>query len=156
MSNLIYYPSSALLTQCADVNFDKIDVQQYYDSMIDVMYKNNGIGLAAPQVGLPWRFFLMHNNMYINPIIVERSDETETDIEGCLSFPHLWMKVKRAKDIVVEYYNNSGEHIENKFTGIESRCFQHELDHLDGICFNQRVSRLVFEIARKKQRKQNG
>ena len=70
MSNLIYYPSSALLTQCADVNFDKIDVQQYYDSMIDVMYKNNGIGLAAPQVGLPWRFFLMHNNMYINPIIL--------------------------------------------------------------------------------------
>ena len=48
MNNLIYYPNSALLTQCADVNFDKIDVQQYYDSMIDVMYKNNGIGLAAP------------------------------------------------------------------------------------------------------------
>ena len=99
---------------------------------------------------------MMETDMYINPVILEKSKDIVIDVEGCLSFPQLSMKVKRAKKVTVEYTDIEGNRKEGKFVNYMARCFQHELDHLDGITFDQRVSKLVFDRAIKKRRKQYG
>jgi peptide deformylase len=76
--------------------------------------------------------------------------------EGCLSFPNLWLKVKRNNKITAAYLDNTGKQCIIELEGIDSRCFQHELDHLDGITFTEYVSDLKLRMARKKQRKLNG
>ena len=150
------YPNEVLLQQCEEVDLNIIDISKYIDGMIDLMKVYKGIGLAAPQIGLNYRFFMMETDMYINPVILEKSEDIVIDTEGCLSFPGLSMRVKRAKKVIVEYTDIEGKRKEGKFVNYMSRCFQHELDHLDGITFNQRVSKLVFDRAIKKRRKQHG
>lgn len=156
MINLVKYPNEVLLQQCKEVDLNIIDISKYIDGMIDLMKVHKGIGLAAPQIGLNYRFFMMETDMYINPVILEQSEDIVIDTEGCLSFPGLSMRVKRAKKVTVEYTDIEGKRKEGKFVNYMARCFQHELDHLDGITFNQRVSKLVFDRAIKKRRKQHG
>jgi peptide deformylase len=88
-----------------------------------------------------------------NPKIVDQSSNTVLDQEGCLSYPGLYLTVKRPEWVVAEYQNSKGDLIEAKFDGYLSKCFQHELDHLDGICFVDRVSQLKLNLAMKKLRK---
>lgn len=125
-------------------------------AMSKLMIESNGIGLAAPQCGVNKRMFIMGNEtkLYacINPEILESSGEV-VDQEGCLSFPDLWLKVKRPETIKVRYQNALGETIETEFTGILSRVFQHERDHLDGICFDTRVGKLSLEMAKNRRKK---
>lgn len=125
-------------------------------NMSKVMIENNGIGLAAPQVGLKKRIFVMGNEakLYacINPEILEGAGEI-MDVEGCLSFPNLWLHVKRNETIKVRYFNALGEEIITEFTGIMARVFQHERDHLDGICFDTRVGKLSLDMAKKRRKK---
>ena len=156
MINLVMYPNEVLLQQCEEVDLNIIDISKYIDGMVNLMKAHRGIGLAAPQIGLNYRFFMMETDMYINPVILEKSEDIVIDTEGCLSFPGLSMRVKRAKKVIVEYMDIEGKRKEGKFVNYMSRCFQHELDHLDGITFNQRVSKLVFDRAIKKRRKQHG
>ena len=156
MINLVMYPNEVLLQQCEEVDLNIIDISKYIDGMVNLMKAHRGIGLAAPQIGLNYRFFMMETDMYINPVILEKSEDIVIDTEGCLSFPGLSMRVKRAKKVIVEYMDIEGKRKEGKFVNYMSRCFQHELDHLDGITFNQRVSKLVFDRAVNKRRKQNG
>tara|TARA_B100002003_G_C14077779_1_gene518485 strand:- start:359 stop:832 length:474 start_codon:yes stop_codon:yes gene_type:complete len=156
MINLVMYPNEVLLQQCEEVDLNIIDVSKYVEGMMNLMEMHKGTGLAAPQIGLNYRFFMMETDMYINPVILEQSEDIVIDIEGCLSFPGLSMKVNRAKKVIVEYTDIEGNKQEGKFVNYMSRCFQHELDHLDGITFNQRVSKLVFDRAIKKRRKQHG
>ena len=156
MIELVYYPNEVLLQQCEEVDLNIIDISKYIDGMIDLMKVHKGIGLAAPQIGLNYRFFMMETDMYINPVILEQSKDIVIDTEGCLSFPKLSMRVKRAKKVIVEYTDIEGNKKEGKFVNYMARCFQHELDHLNGITFNQRVSKLVFDRAIKKRRKQHG
>ena len=154
--NLVFHPDEILLQTCKEVDLNIIDVGKYVEGMINIMTVHSGLGLAAPQIGLNYRFFMMETDMYINPVILEKSKDIVIDVEGCLSFPQLSMKVKRAKKVTVEYTNIEGNRKEGKFVNYLARCFQHELDHLDGITFNQRVSKLVFDRAIKKRRKQYG
>ena len=156
MINLVMYPNEVLLQQCEEVDLNIIDISKYIDGMVNLMKAHRGIGLAAPQIGLNYRFFMMETDMYINPVILEKSEDIVIDTEGCLSFPGLSMRVKRAKKVIVEYMDIEGKRKEGKFVNYMSRCFQHELDHLNGITFNQRVSKLVFDRAIKKRRKQHG
>ena len=156
MIELVYYPNEVLLQQCEEVDLNIIDVSKYVKGMIDLMKVHKGIGLAAPQIGLNYRFFMMETDMYINPIILEKSKDIVIDTEGCLSFPQLSMRVKRAKKVIVEYTDIEGNRKEGKFVNYMARCFQHELDHLNGITFNQQVSKLVFDRAIKRRRKQHG
>ena len=142
-----------MLQPCEEVDFNMIDVSKYIEGMINLMKENRGLGLAAPQIGLNYRFFMMETDMYINPVILEKSKDIVIDVEGCLSFPQLSMKVKRAKKVTVEYTDIEGNRKEGKFVNYMARCFQHELDHLDGITFDQRVSKLVFNRAIKKRKK---
>ena len=156
MINLVFHPNEILLQPCEEVDFNIIDISKYIDGMINLMKTHKGIGLAAPQIGLTYRFFMMETDMYINPVILEKSKDIVIDTEGCLSFPRLSMKVKRAKKVTVEYTDIEGKRKEEKFVNYMSRCFQHELDHLNGITFDQQVSKLVFDRAIKKRRKQYG
>jgi len=122
------------------------------------MLNYNGLGLAANQVGLNARVFVIHNKeakpfAVFNPQIIESSSDKILIEEGCLSYPDLWMKVKRPEHIVVEFTNSRGKTIQEAYNGLLSRVFQHEYDHLDGICYVDRVSKLVYNIARKRKRK---
>jgi peptide deformylase len=156
-------PHQSLIQRSEDWNF-LIDqnAEQLEKSMIDFMIEANGIGLAANQIGIVKRVFVMGSNnipgfpapfAVFNPRIVEASTEMITDQEGCLSYPGLFLTVKRPSWIVAEYQNAKGDTIEARFDGYLSKCFQHELDHLDGICFVDKVSPLKLNLAMKKLRK---
>lgn len=134
------------------------DANDLVRRMAKLMMESNGIGLAGPQVGLSKRIFVMGNQdklfACINPEILE-ADGNEMDIEGCLSFPDLWLRVRRADKIKVRYYNALGGEIVTDFTGLMARVFQHERDHLDGICYDTRVGKLSLEMAKGRRKKRS-
>ena len=138
------------------------DAEALEKAMIDFMLTNKGIGLAANQVGLTKRVFVMGSNTLegfpapfalFNPRIIEASEETVLDEEGCLSYPGLYLKLKRPSWVIAEYQDSKGNFNEIKVDGYLSKCFQHELDHLDGVCFVDRVSQMKLQLAMKKLRK---
>ena len=133
------------------------DAEVLVTDMLRVMFATNGLGLSAPQVGKNYRMFVMGNQskMYacFNPKIISASEETEMGKEGCLSFPGLWLNVRRHKSIVTQYQDVEGNPHEIKFEGMVARCFQHELDHLNGICFVDRAANLSLKMARERQSK---
>jgi peptide deformylase len=123
----------------------------------------DGIGLAANQVGVRARMFIMGHRenpemaqAFFNPVVLSNTEEIEDIEEGCLSFPGIYVKVKRPKKIRVQWHDSKGEIQTDEFDGYNCKCFLHELDHLDGICFTSKVSKLKLDLAKKKQRKING
>ena len=122
-----------------DDNLDEI-----LEKMIETMYLGDGVGLAAPQVGLSLRMFVMDYGegpiKVVNPEILHMTQETEVDEEGCLSLPDIFENVERARFVKVKYQNEKGEWVEKEFEGYPARIFQHEYDHLDGILFIDRIS----------------
>ena len=127
-------------------------------AMSKFMTDNGGVGLAAPQLGIKKRIFIMGNFtklvVCINPKIVSLSEERGNDLEGCLSFPDLFVKVKRPASAVVQYNTISGELVERELTGLECRVFLHEYDHLIGVTFDQRAGNLSFKMAKDKRKKE--
>lgn len=124
------------------------DVRALIDDLMDTMYEADGIGLAAPQVGVPIRVFVYDvrepedaRGALINPRIVETSGRQKEE-EGCLSIPDLREIVQRAGRVVVEGLDADGEKVRIEAEGLLSRCLQHEVDHLDGVLFIDRVSPL--------------
>jgi peptide deformylase len=158
------------LTLLEENNPQLLEVSEEWDFRIDgspeelvramskFMTDNGGVGLAAPQLGIKKRIFIMGNFTKlvacINPKIVSLSEERGSDLEGCLSFPDLFMKVKRPTTAVVQYYTVSGELVERELSGLECRVFLHEYDHLIGVTFNQRVGNLSFKMAKDKRKKE--
>jgi peptide deformylase len=134
------------------------DPTELVTEMAKFMTDNGGVGLAAPQVGIKKRIFIMGNFTKlvacINPTIVSLSEDRALDLEGCLSFPELFMKVKRPASCLVQYYNTDGIQIERELTGLESRVFLHEFDHLIGVTFNQRVGDTTLMMAKEKRKKE--
>lgn len=126
--------------------------------MAKFMTDNGGVGLAAPQIGVKKRIFIMGNFVKlvacINPKIISLSEERANDLEGCLSFPELFMKVKRPASAIVNYYTISGELVERELTGLEARVFLHEYDHLIGVTFDQRVGNVTLRMAKDKRNKE--
>jgi len=123
------------------------------NNMFDTMKIEDGIGLAAPQVGLSLRLFVMsvdgEDIVCINPRIIAKSEDREVRNEGCLSFPKLNLKIKRPIEVFVSYNNMDGTELQRTFTDITARCFFHELDHLNGITFDSLASRLTLQMAKK-------
>jgi len=140
-----------------DYDFEKDgDPTEIVKVMTKIMFEHNGIGLAAPQVGVQKRLFIMGNEhklvVCINPKIISGTGNVK-DLEGCLSFPDLWLKVVRYDSIVVQYQNISNETVNDTLTGIIARVFQHEYDHLDGVCFDSKVGPISLDFAKNKRRK---
>lgn len=111
--------------------------------MIETMRAAPGVGLAGNQVGVLDRIFVWQveeeNGAVINPVITQRSDETEQDEEGCLSMPGIAYEVERARDVVIEGMDEHGDPIRFDASGFQARVFQHEIDHLDGVLFTDRL-----------------
>ena len=127
------------------------------DKMFEVMEREDGMGLAAPQVGLNQRLFVMtiadEDIVCINPTIIAKSEHREIRNEGCLSFPKLNLKIKRPIEVFVLYNNVDGTELQRTFTNVAGRCFLHELDHLNGITFDSLASRLTLQMAKKSREK---
>ena len=149
-------------------NVDVVDKNTFntLDQMLDVMYESNGIGLAAPQVGILKRLIVMDCSLknskkeaykFINPKIINLSEDMSEYEEGCLSLPTQFAKVMRPSRVKVEYINESGKKIIKVFDGLEATCIQHEMDHLEGILFIDYLSKLkktmiVKKLSKKKDR----
>ena len=128
-------------------------------NLSEAMERFGGIGLSANQLGLDYRVFVMRTadsgiKAFFNPEVTKLSKETEMMKEGCLSFPDIYLMIKRPKAIEFEYTDSDGERHTLQLEGLGSRCVQHELDHLNGIIFLQRASRFKIERALKARPKQ--
>lgn len=123
---------------------DKIDdkIRNIAANMVDVMLANNGVGLAAPQVGILKRIVIILVNeepkILVNPEIVFMSDNTCKMEEGCLSFPGQYYEIERPEKVTVKYRNLSGHPMLETHEGLTARILLHELDHLDGVVFLER------------------
>jgi peptide deformylase len=132
--------------------------ERFEQDMVILMKMQKGMGLAANQIGITKRFFAIGHESFDtfkksaiiwNPQVIKFSKEKVIDVEGCLSFKDIFVKVERPKEIEVQYETTQGKTRFAKLDGMESKCFQHELDHLDGITFNKRVSKLRWQMANK-------
>jgi peptide deformylase len=125
-------------------------VKQLLDDMTQTMYDAQGVGLAAPQVGISKRVVVIDVQdergllKLINPEIIEANGK-DTDIEGCLSFPGLAGEVEREESVTVRALDPDGKIVEICASGLLARAFQHEIDHLDGVLFVDKVTRFVDE-----------
>lgn len=160
--NLRLDPDPLLYQKLEDLDLTKdYDLVQIEQAMIDIMRANNGIGISANQVGFDRRVIVVQPKgqepfALFNPKIIDISEEELADQEGCLSFPNLFLSVNRHSEITVEYVDKHKKSCIIKFIGYDAKCVQHELDHLDGITFTKKVSKLKLDFAIKKQRKLNG
>lgn len=160
--NVIKFPDPILREKMPDFDFENpsVDPVQLEKDMIKIMFENDGIGLAANQVGVRARMFVMGHRDYpeaaqafFNPMVVAHVDDMEDLEEGCLSFPGIFANIKRPKKIKARWQNSKGEWEEDEFDGYNCKCFLHELDHLEGVVFQDRVSTLKWALAVKKTKK---
>ena len=161
---LIYHPNEWLEKKVAPFDFEKHDAKKVEADMISIMEKNQGVGLSANQVELDAQIFIIKPTglkdyedekpfAIINPKITAVSEEMVDGEEGCLSFPALMLNVNRANSIAVSYQNKEGTTVNEELHGFDARVFQHEFDHLQGINFVDRVSKLKLDLALKKRQK---
>lgn len=146
---IVQYPHPALRWKSKPITAITAELRQTVREMFSLMYEAKGIGLAANQVALPYRMFVVNvmadqeqeeeERVFINPEIVQRKGSAEEE-EGCLSLPELYGQVRRAEQIVVEAFDLDGLGFEMELTDLPSRVVQHECDHLDGVLFVDRMS----------------
>jgi peptide deformylase len=140
-----------------DFTNSPVDPNAFASSLVETCKALKGIGLSANQCGYPYRVFVMGADdtyvAFFNPKIISKSINEIHLIEGCLSFPLLGLRITRPESIHVQYQDFNGVKREQTFYGISSRCFQHELDHMNGILYTSRVKPLALEIGMKKRKK---
>ncbi|MDB5349252.1 MAG: peptide deformylase [Planctomycetota bacterium] len=149
MLRIVPYPHPALRYESRPIATINDALRARVREMFDLMYAAKGIGLAANQVGLPLRFFILNLSadpgkpeeevVFLNPEIVKRHASIEGE-EGCLSFPGLYSQVQRARKVRVQAFNLEGQPIDIEAHDLFSRAIQHELDHLDGNLFIDRLT----------------
>ncbi len=154
---IVTYPHPALRHVARPLTSIDKKVHLQVGAMLDLMYEGKGLGLAGPQVALPYQIFVMnlkvdpnerqHEEAYINPLIVERKGSVEGE-EGCLSFPGFFQKVRRAKTIRAQAYNLKGELVEINAADMVARVWQHEVDHLHGELFIDKLGPIARMASR--------
>lgn len=143
MRKLIVYPDPLLKRVSTPIErFDK-NLRLLYEDMNKIMKAFGGFGLAAIQVGVPKQAILVDETFLINPRIIWDSGEVEILIEACLSFPGIWLKVPRYKEVEVEYQDFSGDTHRSIAKGLRAQCIQHEIDHTLGQIF---VDKAIGEL----------
>ena len=136
-----------LRKKCEEVEEITTEIKTLIDTMAETMEKNQGVGLAAPQIGISKRIIVMKRDTeksrllaLVNPRIIKKSTETDMQEEGCLSFPDIFLGITRAREVEVEGLDGDGRKITIQASGLVARIFQHEVDHIDGILFFNRLS----------------
>ena len=152
--NIVLYGASVLKEKSTVVEEINDELRTILDEMVELMRKAKGVGLAANQVGIAKRFFVLEIEdkvkKVINPEIVEFGEEIVEYEEGCLSIPEIYKKVNRPEMIKVKYQNENGETVEEELHDLWARAFQHEFDHIDGILFIDRLSIMNKRLVAKK------
>ena len=158
--NVLHYPDPRLRLTARPVKEVRDTTRKLVDDMLETMYHERGIGLAAIQVGITKRILVMDVSedkseplVLINPRILDRSGSIESN-EGCLSVPGFYEPVRRASRIEIEYLDRSGKRVRRHWEGIHAVCAQHEIDHLDGKLFVDYLSSLKRNRIRKRIEKQ--
>lgn len=156
--HLIKSPNPWLEKKVKEFDFDELDASTVSKDMIDLMSNADGIGLSANQVGVDAQVFVFgdskeNSTICINPTILQYTKDTTVDVEGCLSFPNIFVKIKRPKEILAKWYDENLQEQVVKIEGYSAKCYLHEYDHLQGITFKDRVSKLKWDMATKKARK---
>ena len=160
---IIIAPDPVLKRRCLPVEAIDGGVRRLMDDMLDTMYAAPGVGLAAPQIGVHKRIIVADVSDHLrdnraplqmaNPEIVAASDDIVLREEGCLSFPEHYAEVQRPASVRVRYLDRDGEIREMDAEGLLSVCIQHEMDHLDGVLFVDRLSALKRSIILRKMTK---
>jgi peptide deformylase len=159
--DIVLYPDDVLTTPTEEVEEVDDEIRQLVEDLADTMYDAPGVGLAAPQIGVLKRVCVIDVSgpeddkdlkVLINPEIVSQTGKITWE-EGCLSFPQLYEKIDRAHDVVVRALNEKGEEYEIEGSELLAVAMQHEIDHLDGVLFLDRMSHLKRRRALKKYRK---
>jgi peptide deformylase len=145
---IVYYPHPSLRHEAVPLRAIDKKVQLMVGEMLELMYEAKGLGLAAPQVCLPYQLLVMNpsadpnqreeEGIFINPVVLEHKGSIEGE-EGCLSFPGLYRKVRRWKTVKVRAYNLKAEPFEIVATELKGRVLQHEIDHLKGVLFIDKI-----------------
>jgi peptide deformylase len=168
---IVAYGSSVLRKKCSDIDPKEVDVKKLSEDMFETMYNASGVGLAAPQVGLTHRIFVVDGaplnsneddpsehdptlegfkKVFINAQILEESGEKWPFDEGCLSIPGVRGNVMRHASLRIKYFDTDWkEHIET-FTGLAARIIQHEYDHIEGVLFTDHLAPLKKQVIKKK------
>ena len=158
--DIVHYPEPVLLTVGKPVGDDEFgpELERLVADMFDTMEDARGVGLAAPQVGVSQRLFVMdvpgedeqrERHVLINPEIIHFEGEQIGD-EGCLSFPGVYQVVKREMRVIARAKNIKGEEFELDVADLAARCILHETDHCDGIVFLDRMTQLKRELSKRK------
>jgi peptide deformylase len=153
---LVHHTDPILTTPCQPFDFKNPPFEpiEFAKEFVKFMYENNGIGLAANQIGVPYRIFAMRgqpeNFVCFNPKIIQPSEMIIELEEGCLTYNGLIVKITRPQHVRVRFTTPNGDTITKQFTGMTARVFQHELDHLDGIIFYNKANRYHRDQALRK------
>jgi len=153
---ITHYPAEVLAGRAQPVEEINDNIRQFIEKMIDIMLKNKGVGLAAPQAGVSLRLFIISLEgsreklkVYINPTVTPDGDLTEFD-EGCLSVPGIYTKIRRYKKCKVTATDLDGNEFTEEAEGLYARALQHEYDHIEGMTIVNRMSK-VSKISHRKQ-----
>ena len=147
------YPDPVLRKKAEEVKELTEEIKNLGWDMVETLEVNDGVGLAAPQVGVSKRVIIVQTEkgpvILVNPKIIKKSREKETMEEGCLSLPGIWLKIKRAKKVEAVAIDKEGKKIKINTEGLSARILQHEIDHLNGILIIDRINlfqKLLFKL----------
>ncbi|MBL1232749.1 MAG: peptide deformylase [Flavobacteriales bacterium] len=159
---IVAYGDPVLRKETEEIDANYPDLKQLIADMFETMYHSKGVGLAAPQIGLPIRLFIVDaagfnedgeapelegfKRVFINPIIIEEKGKEWKFEEGCLSIPGIREEVSRKPELTIEYYNENFELVEEKLDGLGARVVQHEYDHIEGILFVDKINPLKKQL----------
>jgi peptide deformylase len=156
MENIRIYPDPILRKKALAIENIDGRVKDIADRMAQVMRANKGIGLAAPQIGIPQRIIIVDIGegvrTLINPEVVDEEGESIM-VEGCLSLPNIEILLKRKEKVFIRGWNLEGKEVNLEFIGFPGRVYQHEIDHLNGILITHHISQLKRELLIKKMLK---
>lgn len=154
--SLLIFPSPILLQRASEVDASDRNVQEVARRMIEMMFEQNGVGLAAPQVGLSWRLFVTRNPedkesgvAWMNPTLEVTSTDDDIEEEGCLSLPEIRGDVRRPTGIQISGFDVNGDPAQESSDEFIARVWQHENDHLDGILIINKMSSMDRLINRR-------
>ncbi len=157
---LLPFTDEFLYSPPGDVDCENENLPLLKNTLLLAMNKFGGVGLSANQVGLDMKYFVIGDNQpdgmqkaFFNPEIIGVGQEEESIREGCLSFPGLWLMVKRPTEVAIKYINSEGEEMVETYKGVTARVILHEYDHMIGQNFTMRVSKLKLERALKALKK---